>query len=77
MALRLIGIDPNTGGGNCPAVWVDSEKHEIVFQGWKADEHTTAQTRADSPLPNSETVIRLPYRMIDIIRKACDDAERA
>ncbi|MEU2111487.1 hypothetical protein [Streptomyces sp. NPDC019507] len=75
MALRFIGIDPNTGGGNCPAVWVDEERGEIVLQGWKADEATTARTRQDSPLPDSEAVIRLPVRMAEIVRKALDDAE--
>ncbi|MDT0341578.1 hypothetical protein [Streptomyces litchfieldiae] len=74
MALRFVGIDPETGGGNCPAVWVDDEKQEIVLQGWKADGETTARTRQDSPLPNTEAVIRLPYRMIDTVRKALDEA---
>ncbi|WP_328742206.1 hypothetical protein [Streptomyces caniferus] len=74
MALRFIGIDPNTGGGDCPAVWVDDEKQEVLFQGWLADEETTARTRGDSPLPDTEGVVRLPYRMLDIIRKAIDDA---
>lgn len=75
MGLRFIGIDPNTGGGNCPAVWVDDAKQELVFQGWKAEEETTAQTQQDSPLPDTEAVIRLPYRMIDIVRKALDEAD--
>ncbi|WUO13961.1 hypothetical protein OG985_28395 [Streptomyces sp. NBC_00289] len=75
MALRFIGIDPNTGGGNCPAVWVDDETDEIVLQGWKADEATTDRTRQDSPLPDTEAVIRLPARMAPILRKALDDAE--
>ncbi|MFE7241704.1 hypothetical protein [Streptomyces sp. NPDC057582] len=77
MALRFIGIDPETGGGNCPAVWVDEDKKEIVLQGWNADDETTARTQQDSPLPDSEAVIRLPYRMIPVIRKALDDAEGA
>jgi hypothetical protein len=75
MNLRFIGIDPETGGGNCPAVWLDNERQEIVFQGWTADEETVTRTRQDSPLPDTEAVIRFPYRMIDIIRKALDAAE--
>ncbi|MFD8964530.1 hypothetical protein ACFV0C_05895 [Streptomyces sp. NPDC059568] len=75
MALRFIGIDPDTGGGNCPAVWIDDDKRELVLQGWKADDETAARTQQDSPLSESEAVIRLPYRMIDTVRKALDAAE--
>ncbi|MFI7174637.1 hypothetical protein [Streptomyces spororaveus] len=75
MDLQFVGIDPETGGGNCPAVWLDEKRQEIVLQGWKADDETTARTRQDSPLPDTEAVVRLPYRMIDIIRKALDAAE--
>lgn len=75
MALRLIGIDPDTGGGNCPVVWIDDDKQELVLQGWKADDDTAARTQQDSPLPESEAVIRLPYRMIGTVRKALDAAE--
>jgi hypothetical protein len=31
MALRFIGIDPNTGGDNCPAVFVDEETADLVL----------------------------------------------
>jgi hypothetical protein len=27
MALRFIGIDPDTGGDHCPAVFIDEETH--------------------------------------------------
>ncbi|WP_062214103.1 hypothetical protein [Streptomyces sp. NBRC 109706] len=75
MVLRFIGIDPETGGGNCPAVWLDDARKELVLQGWRADDEMMTETQRDSPLPDNEAVIRLPYRMIDIIRKAIDDAE--
>ncbi|MET9294938.1 hypothetical protein [Streptomyces sp. NPDC003077] len=74
MALRFIGIDPSTDQGNCPAVWLDDEKKEVVFQGWKPDEETEAVCAADSPLPDAEGIVRLPYRMLELIRKACDEA---
>lgn len=75
MALRFIGIDPNTNGGNCPGVWIDDVKKEVLFQGWKPDAETEAACAENSPLPSSEGVVRLPYRMIQLIRKACDEAE--
>ncbi|KOG89233.1 hypothetical protein [Streptomyces varsoviensis] len=75
MALRFIGIDPDTDQGNCPAVWIDDEKKEVLFQGWKPDEGTKALCATASPLPETEGIVRVPYRMIELIRKACDEAE--
>ncbi|MEV7285245.1 hypothetical protein AB0O01_11890 [Streptomyces sp. NPDC093252] len=74
MDLEFIGIDPETGSGNCPAVWVDRDRAEFVLQGWKADDETLTRTRRDSPLPDREAVVRLPYRMADTLRKALDEA---
>jgi hypothetical protein len=76
MALRFIGIDPNTDEKNCPRVWVDDETHEFVFQGWKADQTLNEQVRATGPLPDHEAVVRIPARMAHILREACDAAER-
>lgn len=76
MALRFIGIDPNTDEKNCPRVWVDEDKQEFVFQGWKADTDLEEQVRATGPLPDYEAVVRIPARMMHILREACDAAER-
>ncbi|GAA0414972.1 hypothetical protein [Streptomyces luteireticuli] len=80
MALLFVGIDPDTEETTCPAAWVDIDMKpdpDLLFQGWLADEATQAECRRDSPQPESEAVIRIPYRMIGIIRKACDAAEQA
>lgn len=37
MALRFIGIDPDTGQQGSPTVWVDEETRELVLQGWRPD----------------------------------------
>lgn len=34
MALVFAGIDPDTGGDNCPAVFIDDETGDLIFQGW-------------------------------------------
>lgn len=75
MAPRFIGIDPNTEQGSCPAVWIDAEKEEFLFQGEKPDKETEATCAMDSPRPDHEGIVRLPYRMVEIIRRACDEAE--
>ncbi|GGS05566.1 hypothetical protein GCM10010252_50360 [Streptomyces aureoverticillatus] len=82
MALRLIGIDPNTGDGESPTVWADTDAREIVIQGWKAGPDLEAQCAATEVpghaqgIPAHEAVVRIPARMVGIIRKACDAVER-
>jgi hypothetical protein len=81
MALRFIGIDPNTGDDESPTVWVDEEARELIFQGWKAGAELEAQCAATEipghavGIPGHETVIRVPARMVHIIREACDAIE--
>ncbi|MFF3326503.1 hypothetical protein [Streptomyces sp. NPDC002889] len=84
MTLRFVGIDPNTTGGGSPTVWVDEEEQEIVIQGWKADRLLTAEVTStewvpghDTGVPSHEAVVRVPARMVPILREACDVAERS
>jgi hypothetical protein len=74
VALRFIGIDPDTPGGNCPSVWVDERTGDIVVQGWEeADADNRAQIAAKSPILDHERIVRLPARMRHI-RQALDGA---
>ncbi|MER7968636.1 MULTISPECIES: hypothetical protein [unclassified Streptomyces] len=78
MSLLFIGIDPNTGDHESPTVWVDQEKQELVLQGWKPGPQLEAECAAfELPghaqgIPGSEAVIRIPARMVPMIREACD-----
>ena len=80
LGFSFIGIDPNTGGNGSPTVWVDHETSDLVIQGWKADERTEAECAAfEVPghavgIPDHETVVRVPARMVPILREACDVA---
>lgn len=51
------------------------------MQGWKPGSETQAQCEASSPangpVPDNEAIIRIPARMIPMIREACDAIERA
>lgn len=82
MALTFVGIDPETKSGGSPTVWVDEEAQEFVFQGWKADSGLREQITAtpapdhDPGIPEGEDAIRMPFRMKDALRKACDAADR-
>ncbi|MFG3097139.1 hypothetical protein [Streptomyces sp. NPDC048202] len=83
MSLVFIGIDPNTGDHESPTVWVDPEADELVFQGWKPSPELQTECAAlELPghavgIPEHEAVIRIPARMVPMIREACDVAERA
>ena len=77
MTLRFIAKDPTTDGANCPTVWVDEERQEIVIQGWKVDEATRTDCLTTGPIPDREDVVRLPARMVAAIREACNVADRS
>nr|WP_240106467.1 hypothetical protein [Streptomyces sp. MUM 203J] len=75
MALRFVGKDPESGDHGSPAVWVDEGTKDLVIQGWKADSQTTGGSSQDVPIPGHEAVIRVPNRMIPLLREALDVAE--
>lgn len=83
MSLRFIGIDPDTKTADSPTVWVDQEKGELVLQGWKPDPQLEAECAAfEVPghavgIPVDEAVIRIPARMVHMIREACDVLDRS
>ncbi|MFF1685338.1 MULTISPECIES: hypothetical protein [unclassified Streptomyces] len=83
MSLLFIGIDPNTGDGESPTVWVDQDRGEIVVQGWKPSPELEAQCAAfEVPghavgIPDHEQVVRVPARMAKMLREACDAVEGA
>ncbi|GAA2433161.1 hypothetical protein GCM10010433_37250 [Streptomyces pulveraceus] len=83
MDLEFVGIDPNTGGEGSPTVWVERETADLVLQGVKAEEVLETLISGTEwvaghrvGIPEHETVIRVPARMVPILRKACDVAEQ-
>ncbi|GGO54157.1 hypothetical protein GCM10012286_63260 [Streptomyces lasiicapitis] len=81
--LLFVGIDPATEKDKSPTVWVDQEKQEIVFQGWRPEPELEAECAAfELPghakgIPDDEAVVRIPARMVHMVREACDAVERA
>ncbi|MGW6459746.1 hypothetical protein ACWF94_28100 [Streptomyces sp. NPDC055078] len=81
MSLAFIGIDPETGDFDSPTVWVDQENQELILQGWKPGPALEAECAATEVpghakgIPDHEAVIRIPGRMVDMIREACDAIE--
>ncbi len=67
MKLRFIGIDPNTGTGESPTVWVDESSDDLVIQVWKPTPELAAPsaprskrrgTRRESPITRQLSVSR-------------------
>jgi hypothetical protein len=72
MVLRLVGVDVESPNNGSPAVWVDDEDGSIVVQGWKiTSEEALAQIAVRGPIPDHETVLRLPFRMARFLIEAC------
>ncbi|MBM9506906.1 hypothetical protein [Actinacidiphila acididurans] len=75
MALRFIGKDPESGDHGSPAVWVDDGTGELLFQGVKVDSDTEQICNQDVAMPAHEGIVRVPRRMIPLLREALNVAE--
>ena len=74
MALRFVGVDPETPNTGSPTIWVDDTDDSIVIQGWKiTDDETLSAIRSTGPIPDHETVVRLPRRMAPFLMEVCRD----
>jgi len=71
MALEFVGKDPDSDTNNCPAVFVEKETGDLLFQGWTVtDLATLAESGQHSPVAENESLVRLPARMRAIIMEA-------
>ncbi|WKK27422.1 hypothetical protein QZH56_10055 [Streptomyces olivoreticuli] len=84
MPLDFIGMDPETKEEGSPTVWVHREQQKIIIQSVTADDALTEEISSAewvpghaAGIPAHESVISIPARMVPILRKACDAAERA
>lgn len=81
MSLLFIGIDPDTGDDESPTVWIDTARREFLFQGWKPEPEQEVDCVAFTVpghavgIPDHEGLVRIPARMVHMIREACDAIE--
>lgn len=61
MTLHKLGKDPDSKNGGSPTVYLDDETGNYVLQGWKV---LDADRLAQLDLPDHETVIEFPRRMV-------------
>jgi hypothetical protein len=73
MRLVFMGIDPDTDADHCPAVFIDEETGDLLFQGSAVtDPCVLADVARHSQIGDDESVVRLPARMKQIILEAVD-----
>ncbi|MFJ9691057.1 hypothetical protein [Kitasatospora sp. NPDC101183] len=84
VALIFVGIDPTTGGGGSPTVWVEDELEEIIVQSWTAGAALCEKIAGIEwvpghtiGIPAHESVIRIPAHMLPILKEAIERVERA
>jgi hypothetical protein len=71
MALQFVGKDPESGADNCPAVFVEEETGDLLFQGGRVEDAAMlADAAKHSRMGDSEGMIRLPARMRAMILEA-------
>ncbi|MFC7624403.1 hypothetical protein [Microlunatus sp. GCM10028923] len=70
MALRFLGIFPNTPTNDSPTIWVEEETGDLIIQSWTADQGTVAEAQRvgsipghSTDIPAHESMIRLPAVM--------------
>ena len=72
MAMRFVGKDPGSPNNGSPTVWVDEKDGSIVIQGWRIDDAETLEDiEATAPIPDHETVVRIPRRMAPFLMEVC------
>ena len=70
MTLRFLAIDPDTNGENCPALFLEEETGDLLFQGGRHRSCGPGRVGTHSPLGETESLVRLPARMRAIILEA-------
>ena len=69
MALQFLGKDPNSDVGDSPTLYYDDERDTYILQSWKV---LDAERLAQLALPDHETVIEFPRRMMQFFPEVND-----
>ncbi|EWS91689.1 hypothetical protein K7395_24645 [Streptomyces filamentosus] len=74
MALRFLGIDPNSPTDESPTIWLDDVTGDLIIQSYVADAGTVERAKEvgsipghSTEIPPNETMIRLPANMLQFI----------
>jgi hypothetical protein len=66
MTLRFLGVDPDSPNNGSPTLWEDGDTY--VIQGWKINDPAVLSEIGE--IPDHETVVRLPKRMMRFFPEA-------
>ncbi|MEU5163060.1 hypothetical protein AB0G74_26115 [Streptomyces sp. NPDC020875] len=79
MPLVFVGVDSESKTGQSPTVWRYSETGDLLVQSYTATAEEIRECRQagfgpghSTEVPPHETIIRIPARMIPILKEACD-----
>lgn len=79
MALRFLGIYPNTPDTDSPTIWQDPDTGDLLIQSYKASEEDVKACQEvgsipghSTEIPEHETIIRLPAVMLQFIPRPRD-----
>jgi hypothetical protein len=74
MALRFLGTDPDSRDGDSPSLWDDGDSY--VMQGWRITDPAVVaellQAAGRDRVPEHETLIRFPKRMMPLFLETSD-----
>jgi len=74
MALRFLGTDPDSRDGDSPSLWDDGDSY--VMQGWRITDPAVVaellQAAGRDRVPEQETLIRFPKRMMPLFPETSD-----
>ncbi len=75
MALKFLGIIPNTPVSDSPTLWLEEETGDLIIQSYKASEELLQMCKEigsipghSTDVPDHEAVIRLPKAMAKYLR---------
>jgi hypothetical protein len=73
MALELLGKDPESEHGGSPTVYFDPGRGTLVIQSYRPSPEQLAQMA----IPDHETAIELPLRMLQFFPEVSGDGDGA
>lgn len=81
MALRFLGIIPNTGKDDSPTMWLHEDSGDLLILSYRATEEEVKECQKigsipghSTEIPDHETMIRLPKVMLQYIPRPDGDA---
>jgi hypothetical protein len=80
VSLKFLGVDPESPVDESPTIWLHEETGDLIIQSHEADASTVDEAKRvgsipghSTDIPDGETVIRLPARMLQFLPRPNGD----